>query len=43
MLHAFFWYTGLAFWIVVSLGGLAFLAVDANDRHIRHRERNRSA
>jgi hypothetical protein len=33
----------LAFWIFVSLGGLAFLAIDANDRHVRHRERNRSA
>ena len=40
MLHAFFWYSGLAFWILVSLGSLAFLAIDANDRHTRHRRRN---
>jgi hypothetical protein len=43
MLHAFFWSSGLAFWILVSLGGLAFLAIDANERHIRQRGRNRSA
>ncbi len=43
MLHAFFWYSGLAFWILVSLGSLTFLAIDANDRRVRHRDHNRSA
>jgi hypothetical protein len=39
MLHAFLWYSGLAFWSFVGFAGLAFLAINASDRRIRHRER----
>jgi len=38
MIDAFFWYTGLAFWISVAAAIVSFLAVDASDRRVRHRK-----
>ena len=37
MIDAFFWYTGLVFWILVAAGGISWLAVDASDRRITYR------
>jgi hypothetical protein len=37
MVDAFFWYTGLAFWILVAVGAITLLAADASDRNFRHR------
>jgi hypothetical protein len=38
MIDAFFWYTGLVFWILVAAGGVSFLVVDASDRRVKHRK-----
>ena len=37
MIDAFFWYTGLAFWLLVAVGAVTLLAADASDRSVRHR------
>jgi len=38
MIDAFFWYTGLLFWILLTAVVVSSLAVDASDRHVRHRK-----
>jgi len=37
MVDAFFWYTGLVFWISVFAAVACFAAADASDRKVRHR------
>ena len=37
MIDAFFWYTGLVFWISVFAAIACFAAADASDRTVRHR------
>jgi len=37
MLDAIFWYTGLAFWIVVAAGTACFVVADAIDRNATRR------
>jgi hypothetical protein len=37
MLNAFFWYTGLVFWISVAAGGACLLVADMSDRSVRRR------
>jgi hypothetical protein len=39
MIDAFFWYTGAVFWILIAAGTAFLLAVDANDRSVRHRSK----
>ena len=35
MIDAFFWYTGLVFWILVAAAAACIVAADANDRGVR--------
>jgi len=37
MVDAFFWYTGLVFWISVFAAIACFAAADASDRNVRRR------
>jgi hypothetical protein len=37
MIDAFFWYTGLVFWISFAAGAACLLIVDVSDRSVRHR------
>ena len=37
MVDAFFWYTGLVFWILIAVGAAGFMAAEASDRSIRRR------
>ena len=37
MIDAFFWYTGLVFWISIAAGTTCLLIADARDRSVRRR------
>jgi hypothetical protein len=37
MIHAFFWYTGLAAWVLIALGCLSLLAAEVHDRSVLNR------
>jgi hypothetical protein len=37
MIDAFFWYTGLVFWIAIAAGAACLLMADASDRSVRSR------
>ena len=37
MIDAFFWYTGLAAWVLIVLAGVSVLAAKANDRSVARR------
>jgi hypothetical protein len=37
MIDAFFWYTGLVFWISFAAGAACLLMADASDRGVRRR------
>jgi len=37
MIEAFFWYTGLLFWIAIAAGTTCLLIADASDRSVRRR------
>jgi hypothetical protein len=37
MIDAFFWYTGLAAWLLIVLACVAMLAAEVNDRSVARR------
>ena len=43
MLDAFFWYTGLVFWISIAAGAVCLLIADASDRSVRGRQHTHDA
>lgn len=40
MIDALFWYTGLAAWLLILIGCLLALAIQAHDRSVARRGRN---
>jgi hypothetical protein len=42
MIDAFFWYTGVVFWILAAAAAALFIAAEASDRSIRRSKPLRS-